>query len=79
MSRIWRRPAYLLLALTVLAYAGAAPFAAPCPDILDGPCEENWASGVLFAALMVALVAIPYALLQVARDLRARRTRRRTD
>jgi hypothetical protein len=62
--RIWRQlgPLRVLgyggLALTIVALFVLEQFAAPCVDLLDGPCEHNWASDAQWMILPLLLLAM---------------------
>ena len=62
--RSWRKLgllrslSYGLLVLTIGVGYGLEPFAAPCEDILDGPCEYNWASDAQLMILPLLLLAL---------------------
>ena len=66
MRRIWTRVgplrslSYAVVVLTMVLLFGLEPFAAPCEDLLDGPCESNWASDtqwIILPPLVLALIA----------------------
>jgi hypothetical protein len=44
--------------LTIVVSYGLEPFAAPCDDLLDGPCEHNWASDAQSMSLLLLLLAL---------------------
>jgi hypothetical protein len=46
------------LVLTIVVGYGLEPFAAPCDDLLDGPCENNWASDAQWTILPLVLLAL---------------------
>ncbi len=50
----------LLVFVLGLPVALATP---PCADFLDGPCEENWASGT---AAVLGYLVLPFSLVAVA-------------
>jgi hypothetical protein len=60
----WRRLgllrslSYGVLVLTIVVAYGLEPFAAPCEDLLDGPCEHNWASDAQWMVLPLLLLAL---------------------
>jgi hypothetical protein len=59
-----RSLSYGVLVLTMVVLFGLEPFAAPCADLLDGPCEHNWASDAQWIILPFLLLAlIPSACL----------------
>jgi hypothetical protein len=53
-----RSLSYGLLVLTIVMGYGLEPFAAPCEDLLDGPCEHNWASDAQWMILPLLLLAL---------------------
>jgi hypothetical protein len=61
--RSWRRLgplrglSYGVRVLTIVVSYGLEPFAAPCNDLLDGPCEHNWASDAQWMMLPLLLLA----------------------
>lgn len=62
--RSWRKLgslrslSYGLLVLTIVVGYGLEPFAPPCEDLLDGPCEHNWASDTQWMILPLLLLAL---------------------
>jgi hypothetical protein len=62
--RSWRKLgalrslSYGVLVLTIVVGYGLEPFAAPCVDLLDGPCEDNWASDAQWMILPLLLLAL---------------------
>jgi hypothetical protein len=62
--RSWRRLGplrgfiYGFLGLTIVVGYGLEPFAAPCEDLIDGPCEHNWASDAQWTVLPLLLLAL---------------------
>jgi hypothetical protein len=62
--RSWRRLglvrslSYGLVVFTIGVSYGLEPFAAPCEDLLDGPCEHNWASDAQWMILPLLLLAL---------------------
>jgi hypothetical protein len=55
--------------LTIAVAAGLEPFAAPCTDLLDGPCENNWASDAQWMTLPLLLLAMIVSLCLAVWDL----------
>ncbi len=48
----------------------------PCPDLLDGPCEQNWVSGTSAVTFMLTLLAVLAAVAMfVTAHVRARSQR----
>jgi hypothetical protein len=73
--RIWRRLGplrvlgYGTLTLTIIGLVGLEQFAAPCVDLLDGPCEHNWASEAQSMILLLLLLAMIVSLCLAVWDL----------
>jgi hypothetical protein len=62
--RSWRKLgplrslSYGALVLTIVEGYGLEPIAAPCEDILDGPCEHSWANAAPWTILPLVLLAL---------------------
>ena len=73
--RFWKRFGSLrlrgcgALTFTIVVLIGLQQFAAPCVDLLDGPCEHNWASEAQWMILPLVLLAMIVSLCLAAWDL----------
>jgi hypothetical protein len=73
--RIWRQfgplrvVGYGTLVLTIAVLFGVEPFAAPCTNVIDGPCEHNWASDAQWMVLPLFLLAVIVSLCLTVWDL----------
>jgi hypothetical protein len=81
--RIWRQLGplrvlgYGTLSFTIVVLFGLEQFAAPCTDLLDGPCEHNWVSDAQWMILPLLLMAMSGLLCLAVGDLGSLVVRRR--
>ena len=71
------RPERVLHGMTLVLLAVViclGPFAAPCADWIDGPCQTNWASG---AQWMLLPIALAFAITSLVLIMRASQRRAR--
>jgi hypothetical protein len=60
--------AFLLLAAELVLEG----FAAPCPDLIDGPCDSNWSSDLQWNLFPFFLLALAGAVAILAWDVQTR-------
>lgn len=61
--------AYGTFGVTLTVLFGLEPFASPCTNLIDGPCEQNWASDAQWMVLPLFLLAMAGSLCLTLWDL----------